>query len=112
MPKFDDTPKWKTRAGAERAIKQATKKPRPKVPTARCPTCGAPRGVPCFNRDGVVAEPHAKRRKAAEQAARARDLGAAKRAGRAKARWAGVTVRYRCPVCGGEHPRAECREAA
>ena len=103
MATFDDTPKWKTRQAYERA--KLTPKPEPKKPraiNAPCPVCRARPGQRCTSVDDA----HPARIAVAVGAVRWKRARQRGRTAAQKQRWAAVTVRYECPICGGDHSRA------
>ncbi len=106
MAKFTDTPKWKNRAAYLNAT-AAPKQIKPNPQTVKCPTCNAARRMPCHTEEGKMRRPHRSRRWKAQQVAKARARTARYKRARQKQRWDGVTVRYVCPVCGGDHSRSE-----
>jgi rRNA maturation protein Nop10 len=105
MARFADTPpgrrKPTKREEREEMVQAVTLKP-------TCPICGAKTMKACVTPDGKPRTVHPERRERARAAA-----ASAERLGRLRRqRWSGVTVRFECPACGGDHPRAQCAAAA
>jgi rubredoxin len=101
MASFADTPRWKTRAAYD-AVKDKPKPKRPKITwlNVPCPVCEARRGTRC--------EHYEERQQKARRARRAkRNRSAVKIRAAQERRWASVDVRFECPICGGDHVRAD-----
>jgi predicted RNA-binding Zn-ribbon protein involved in translation (DUF1610 family) len=111
MPRFKDTPKWKTREGYEQARAKPKPKPRPKEPAYRvnCPTCGARPGRSCTSKKSgdKLAQAHGERVVKGRHFARWKAGVAGRVFAAQERRWGGVTVSYECPICGGDHSRAD-----
>src|ERR1039458_8411727 len=108
MPTFSDTPEWKTREAYEQAKTSPPPKPKRPVITVPCPTCQARAGQPCTGRRGERADhAHPGRLERARRIVRWRQTVQGRRAAAQQRRWATVTVRYECPICGGDHSRAD-----
>ena len=107
MAKFTDTPAWKKRP----AYEQAVAKPKPKTTAigVSCPRCRSLPGEPCTGRTGRTM-PHLHRER--DKQAQRRRTVEGRRAAAQERRWGGVTVRYECPICGGDHSRADHLSAA
>jgi predicted RNA-binding Zn-ribbon protein involved in translation (DUF1610 family) len=96
VARFKDTPKWKTRE----AYEKSKDKPKPVVKAIflTCPVCGAQRGEPCS---------HPQRKRLAKAIRRRK-----RRVGNAQStRWANVNVSFVCPICGGDHAKADHQRA-
>jgi hypothetical protein len=73
-----------------------------------CAVCGAKRGELCEQIDGTRRRsPHPERRRKAVRVRRDRERRARALAGQKRAKWASVTIRFKCPICGGDHARAD-----
>jgi transcription elongation factor Elf1 len=115
MPRFKDTPRWKTRQAYENAKKaNPPKRKALKATSVSCPVCGAERGRLCiepYRRQEPYQpkreRPHFERIEKARAVSRARCRGAKRRREFQERRWATATIRFECPICGGNHSRAD-----
>ena len=98
MAKFKDTPKWKKKPDAKRGAKYVN------ALAPKRPVCGAAPKLACKDADGHVRRAHRERREKANRATHSRRRLQQLQ----QKRWATVTIRYVCPDCGGDHPRAAC----
>jgi rubredoxin len=73
----------------------------------RCPYCGAGLRQPCVDPFGKARRAHSQRNAWARDVYRQRRRSV-RRAQRARGkRFDGVKISYVCPLCGGDHPRAD-----
>jgi hypothetical protein len=98
----------------QKYLEDREKKSRVKVTSVACPICGAKRGDVCVfvNTGRRRARPHPERRKKARAVFRARQRRMRTVRALREQRWASVTVRYECPLCGGDHSCADHARAA
>lgn len=107
MPRFEDTPNWKTRQAHEHAMRSTAASGRQLATSVSYPACGVARGWPCRGDSG----PHPERVSKARGVMRSRRRRAARIRVAQANRWDSVTVRFECPMCGGDHSRADHEKA-
>ena len=98
---------WKSKRKYEAAVKAGHNPAGPA--SVVCPVCDAKRGARCVHVDSGRRRktPHPERRMKARRLFRQRQRAAARMRGMKAKRWEGVTIRFVCPVCGGDHSRAD-----
>ena len=106
MATFSDTPKWKKRQAYEQT-KAITPPSWKQTPLAvSCPTCAARPGQPCTSKPAKGSRPIPPHQRRIQKGSRYRKMQKQMAASQEQ-RWGGVTVRYECPICGGDHSRAD-----
>jgi rubredoxin len=100
-------PDWKSKRKYDQAVKAEHNPASPG--SVSCPVCDAKRGERCVHVDSGRRRkaPHPERRRKARLLFRQRQRAAARMRGMKAKRWEGVTVRFVCPLCGGDHSRAD-----
>jgi rubredoxin len=109
MARFTDTPQWKTRQAYEKAQASSHSKPKkPRAISVSCPVCGARPRQLCLGRHGQRRhDAHPARIEMAVRGSVGKRAAERRRIAAQKRRWATVTVRFECPVCGGNHSRSD-----